>query len=133
MTETTRCANCEAVIRMGDGRWISYGNATAWCIGDANAGEHRPRMDAFTAQHLVAYANSALFDDERDEFVAWVHALDASDLDYYTRSDGPGWPGARDAWYREQTHETTAPRGWADVRDNYMSATNEEIARALGE
>ena len=58
-------------------------------------------LDAFTAQHLATYADSALFEDDRAQFVAWVHALDASDLDYYTRSDGPGWPGARNQFYRE--------------------------------
>lgn len=49
-------------------------------------------MDEFTKAHLIAYAEAVCFDDERDEFIAWIASLDDDDLGYYTGS--AGWPPA---------------------------------------
>lgn len=57
-------------------------------------------MDDFTIKHLTEYADAVCFDDERDAFIAWVAALDADDLSYYT--DTAGWPAAREHFQQQR-------------------------------
>jgi hypothetical protein len=53
-------------------------------------------MDEFTKSHLIAYAEAVCFDDEREEFIAYVEGLDDDDLAYYAES--AGWPPALSAF-----------------------------------
>lgn len=55
-------------------------------------------MDAFTARHLAAWVDAAVYPDDQEAFVAWVTALDADDLGHYCDA---GWPAAYSAFCKE--------------------------------
>lgn len=66
---------------------------------------HQPfnPLDAFTREHLAAWADRACFDsDERDDFitwtVAWLTAMDTDDQDWWFDR---GWTAVYDQWRKE--------------------------------